>query len=204
MNKFRQFFRKIFGRITGFSIPFFGISWTPIDFKKTEKMKKLRSDAFVLGNSLISNINAVTEHPRRTNTVQDLWKAIDGLLRNLGIPPTVIPGKHKILDADEALMETISLAQSLRESISARNDSYVGSAFWMGVISMLAGQFLQNPDLVSKAVPLIKELKSIAKECSINSKIMDSYISDLQSGDQQRLLNAIMPFTKAVSDALST
>lgn len=203
MRSILKSIRKMLGRITGIYTPLGGLSWSPAKDTNTSITRKLRADAFVLGTVLITNINAVSERPRRISHVQQLWSLMTGLLRNLGLPPPDIPGKQNIIDADIALKETMLLVQSVREAISARNDGSVASAFWLGVTSMLAAQFLQNPALVSMATPLLDEVRIVAAECSVPSSIVSSYLANLQSGNPQKVRNAIMPFTTAVTKALS-
>jgi len=166
------------------------------------RFARIRSDAFVLGTMMVVNINAVSKQPRDLERVNDLWQSIEGLCRNIGIAVPSFPGRDEIISGDRAFKETMPILEQIKQTITRQYGSSVADPFRLGVVSALAGQFLQNPQLTSMATPLIYEIENLARECSISQELISPFIAALKSGDPQEVLSAIMSFTTDVSDAL--
>ncbi|MCK5544662.1 MAG: hypothetical protein KAI35_05560 [Desulfobulbaceae bacterium] len=108
-----------------------------------------------------------------------------------------------MIDGDEAFNLTMPIVQEIRQILDEEHNGRIGTAFWFGVISMLGGQFCQNPALTSKAQPLIKEVGSLANEFKIPNTIVASYIKSLNSKDPLLVQRSVMSFIESVSEKLA-
>jgi hypothetical protein len=198
------------------SVPIFLRSKRYIDFTDDSKYQEhldelirhlrsttIRSDAFVLGTTLVVNINAVTQEPRQEDHVTELWHSIEGLCRNIGVDVPSIPGRKGIIGGNTAFKETMEILRQLKQTITKRYGPQMANPFWLGAMGSLGGQFLQNPKLAAKAEPLLQEIEKLGEACSIPRDVIQSYLSALRSRDPEKVKEAIMLFTRAVSDALA-
>ena len=199
----RRKLRRLLDRITGFSTPFFGLSWTPKEAKKNLNDPESRAKAFTLGTLLITNINAVSEQARQNNRIKQLWESIRNLCDSLKIETPDIPGERKVISGDKALRLTMSIVQELRQVINDEHNREIAEAFWFGVVSMLAGQFCQNPELISQGQPLVNEVETLAKHFNIKEADTRPYIKSLNSKDPLLVQSSILPFVTSVSEKLA-
>jgi hypothetical protein len=166
------------------------------------RFSRVRSDAFVLGTTMVFNINAVSQSPRHGERIQDLWRSISGLCTNLGIEEPLLPGRNQVLDGDTAFKETLPILERMKQRIAEAYGPSVMKPYWLGIMSALASQFLQNPDLTAMAAPLLREIENLAQDCSVPDGALRPFLAALQSGNPQKVMDAILPFIADVSEIM--
>ena len=161
-----------------------------------------RADAFVLGTSIITYINAASEQPRQVRRTEHLWGYIQMLCGRLGIKMPAIPRQEGIIDARRAFKKTMSIVKVMQRNIKTRFGKNAANLYWLGVTSALAAQSPQNPQLEEKAITPLTEIRRLGGRCGVPPSVINQYLQELVGGDPERISTAFMAFANAVSNLM--
>ena len=161
-----------------------------------------RADAFVLGTSIITYINAASEQPRQVRRTEHLRDCIQMLCWRLGIKMPAIPRQEGIIDARRAFKKTMSIVKVMQRKIESRFGRSAANPFWLGVTSALPAQFPQNPQLEEKAITPLAEIRRLGGRCGVPPSVINQYLQELAGGDPERISTAFMTFANAVSSLI--